>query len=71
MPWMLIFLNNVVYPSYVGAQNKFNVGRTIINWEVINLPKYNLYMNSINKIFKIFKNSDINIIFKIFRNTSI
>ncbi len=43
MPWMLIFLNNVVYSSYAGTQNKFNVGRTIINGEVINLPKYPIF----------------------------
>jgi hypothetical protein len=42
MPRMLIFINNVVCSSYVGAQNKFNVGRMIINGEVINLPEYTI-----------------------------
>lgn len=32
---------------------------------------YNVYMNDIEKIFKIFNNSDINIIFKIFINIEI
>ncbi len=78
MPQMLIFINNVVYSSNVGAQNRFNVVRTAINGEVMNLPKqpilkymYNVYMNDIEKIFKIFNNSDINIIFKIFINIEI
>jgi hypothetical protein len=36
---MLIFINDVVYSSYVGAQNRFNVVRIAINGEVMNLPK--------------------------------
>jgi hypothetical protein len=32
-PWMLGFLNSVVYSPYAGAESKSNVGENFSKWE--------------------------------------
>jgi hypothetical protein len=45
-PWMLEFLNSVIYSPYAGAESRSNVLSTAVNGEAINLP---LFSGSLSK----------------------